>query len=152
MTAIALRRALPFFVAAAICITAGGLLAAVTASVTTQKTAWVTAYLVLVGGVAQAGLGAAMGWLARRARVRTAWIAFALFTLGNAGVLAGQLTALIAVTFVGGSLLVAALAVIVAATRGGDAAHPVLLWGFRVLVLVLAVSVPIGLLLAAMRR
>jgi hypothetical protein len=148
----ALRRALPFFVAALVCVVAGGLLAAATAYVTTQKTAWATAYIVLVGGVAQAGLGAALGWLARRAAVRTAWIVFALWNLGNAGVVAGQLSSLIVLTFAGGMLLVAALIVTVLATGGGAPTHPVLLWGFRVLVIVLAVSIPTGLVLAVVGR
>lgn len=144
----ALRRALPFFVAAAVAVTAGGVLAAATASVTTQKLAWATAYVVLVGGVAQAGLGAGMGWLAQRAGMRMAWIGFVLFNAGNIGVLAGQLAGIIALTFAGGALLVAALVVIVVATRGGGRRHPVLLWGFRAIVVILAVSIPIGLLLA----
>ncbi|HET8928875.1 MAG TPA: hypothetical protein VFN24_13730 [Microbacterium sp.] len=144
----ALHRALPFLVAAAISITAGGVLAAATAYVTTQKTAWATAYIVLVMGVAQAGIGAAMGWLAQRASMRAAWIALVLFNLGSIGVLAGQLTGVIALTFAGGALLVAALVMIVAATRGGSPAHPVLVWSFRILVVVLAVSIPVGLLLA----
>ncbi|UUT35946.1 hypothetical protein [Microbacterium elymi] len=46
----------------------------------------------------------------------------------------------------------AALAVIIAATRRGAPAHPVLLWGFRALVVVLAVSVPTGLVLAVVGR
>lgn len=148
----ALQRALPFLVAAAAAVTAGGLLAAATAYVTTQKTAWATAYIVLVMGVAQAGIGAAMGWLAQRARVRTAWIALVLFNLGSIGVLIGQLTGVIALTFTGGALVVAALAVIVAATRGGSPGHPGLVWSFRVLILVLAVSIPIGLTLAVVGR
>ncbi len=144
----ALRRALPYLVSALVCTVAGGLLAAATAYASTQKTAWATAYLVLVGGVAQVGLGAALAWLAQHASMRTAWVGFVLFTLGNAGVLAGQLSGLIALTFTGGALLVVALAVIVAATRGGAPAHPVLLWGFRALVVLLAVSIPTGLVLA----
>jgi hypothetical protein len=148
----AVHRALPFLAAGVVWIIAGGLLAAATAYVTTQKTAWATAFIVLVGGIAQAGLGVAMGWLAQRARVRTAWIAFALFNLGSVGVLAGQLTAVIALTFAGGVLLVAALAVIVAATRHGSPVHPILVWSFRALVILLAVSIPVGLLLAVVTR
>lgn len=145
----ALRRALPFFVAALVCVIAGGLLAAATAYVTTQKTAWATAYLVLVGGVAQAVLGAAMGWLAQHARMPLAWAAFVLFTLGNIGVLAGQLSGLLPLTFAGGALLVIALALVIAATRRGAPAHPVLLWAFRIVAVILAVSIPTGLVLAA---
>ncbi|UUT35945.1 hypothetical protein [Microbacterium elymi] len=97
-----MRRALPFFVAALVFVVAGGMLAAATAYTTTQKTAWATAYLVLVGGVAQAGLGAAMGWLAQRAGAVLTWTGFVLFTVGNLGVLGGQLSGLVPLTFVGG--------------------------------------------------
>jgi len=145
----ALRRALPFFVAASVYVIAGGILAAATAYVTTQKTTWATAYIVLVGGVAQAVLGAALGWLAQRARMPLVWAAFALFNLGNIGVLAGQLTGLLALTFTGGALLVVALVLVIAATRRGAPTHPVVLWAFRIVVVVLAVSIPTGLVLAA---
>jgi len=145
----ALRRALPFFVAAAVYVIAGGVLAAATAYVTTQKTAWATAYIVLVGGVAQAVLGAALGWLAQHARTALVWPAFVLFNVGSLGVLAGQLTGVLALTFTGGALLVIALVLIIIATRRGAPAHPVLLWGFRAVAVILAVSIPTGLVLAA---
>ncbi|WP_165310864.1 hypothetical protein [Microbacterium protaetiae] len=145
----ALRRALPFFVAALVFVVAGGLLAAATAYSTTEKTAWATAYMVLVGGVAQGVVGAAMGWLAQRARMPLTWAAFALFNLGSIGVLAGQLSGLLALTFTGGALLVIALILIIIATRRGAPAHPVLVWAFRVVAVVLAVSIPTGLVLAA---
>lgn len=148
----AMQRALPFLVAGVVWVIAGGVLAAATAYVTTQKTAWATAFIVLVGGVAQAGLGVAMGWLAQRARLRTAWVAFAVFNLGSVGVLAGQLTAVIALTFAGGAVLVAALVVIVVATRNGSPGHPILVWSFRALVILLAVSIPVGLILAVVGR
>jgi hypothetical protein len=146
------RRALPFLVAALVCVVAGGLLAAATAYVTTQKTAWATAYLVLVGGIAQAGLGAALSGLAQRPSARLAWVVFVLFNAGNVGVLTGQLTGLVAMTLIGGAVLVAALVVVIVATRRGVPAHPVLVWGFRALVVVLAVSIPTGLLLALFGR
>jgi len=145
----ALRRALPFFIAALVYVIAGGLLAAATAYVTTQKTAWATAYIVLVGGVVQAVLGAALGWLAQRARMPLTWAAFVLFNLGNLGVLAGQLAGVLALTFAGGALLVIALILIIIATRRGAPAHPVLVWAFRVVAVILAVSIPTGLVLAA---
>src|SRR5699024_6833650 len=105
------------------CVVAGGLLAAATAYVTTQKTAWATAYLVLVGGVAQAGLGAAVAWLAPRAPRRMAWFSFVGWNLGNAGVLAGQLAAVLALTDIGTGILVVSLVVVLIAVgrwgRGG---------------------------------
>lgn len=145
----------PFLIAGVACIVGGGLLAAATAYVTTQKTAWATAYLVLVGGIAQAGLGAAVAGLSPLASRRLAWTVLIGWNIGNAGVLAGQLSGLVALTDVGGAVLVVSLVLVLIAVRSGRRAdivlsptHPGVLWAFRVLVLVLAVTIPIGLTLA----
>lgn len=149
----------PYLIAGLVCIVAGGLLAAATAYVTTQKTVWATAYIVLVGGVAQVGLGAAVAWLAPSAPRRFAWCAFVGWNIGNAGVLAGQLAAILPLTYIGTAILVASLVVILLSVRTGRiagadgalehaAAHPGVLWSFRGLVLLLAVTMPIGVILA----
>lgn len=152
----AVRRALPYLVAAVVYVIVGGALAAATAYVTSEKTAWATAYIVLVGGVAQAGLGAALGWLAPQARPAVNWAAFVLWNLGNIGVLAGQLSDVVAETFIGGGLLVIALVLVIIETAEGTRhrapVHPVWLWAFRGLVVLLAVTIPIGLVLAAIGR
>lgn len=152
----AVARALPYLVAAVVYIVAGGVLAAATAYVTVEKTAWATAYIVLVGGIAQAGLGAALGWLAPQARPGVNWAAFVLWNLGNIGVLAGQLTGVVAETFIGGGLLVVALVLVIVETaEGGRHRAPVhrgWLWAFRGLAVVLAVTIPTGLVLAALGK
>lgn len=143
---------LPFLVAGTVCIIAGGLLAAATAYVTTQQTAWATAYIVLVGGVAQIGLGAGVAWLSPHAGARLAHWAFAGWNLGNAGVLAGQLAAVVVLTDIGTAFLVATLVLVLIAVRGRHAAdtpaHPGVLFAFRALVVLLAVSMPVGVVLA----
>lgn len=146
----------PFLTAGIACIVAGGLLAAATAYVTTQKTAWATAYIVLVGGVAQAALGAAVAWLSPRADQRWAWISFVGWNLGNAGVLGGQLAGLLILTDAATVVLVASLIVVLMAVRNRhseDGApikppHPAVLYLFRALVVLLAVTMPIGVALA----
>lgn len=146
----------PFLVAGVLCVIGGGLLAAATAYVTTQKTAWATAYVVLVGGVAQIGLGAAVAWLAPVASRRAAWWAFGGWNLGNAGVLTGQLTGTVVLTDLGTALLVAALVLVLVAVRSrhrtdpgaADAAHPAVLHLFRALVVLLVITMPIGVVLA----
>lgn len=113
---------MPFVIAGVACIVAGGLLAAATAYVSTQKTAWATAYIVLVGGVAQVALGAAVTWLRPSARPRPGWVAFACWNLGNAGVLAGQLAGVVALTDIGAALLVVGLGVVLfSIARGAPA-------------------------------
>jgi len=155
---------LPFLIAGVACLVGGGLLAAATAYVTTQKTAWATAYVVLVGGVAQVALGAAVTWLRPAANRRWGQIAFVCWNLGNAGVLAGQLAALVVLTDVGSALLVVALALVLAATARRRASrgfsrygptpehrqppHPVLLWAFRALLVILLAGIVVGTVLA----
>jgi hypothetical protein len=148
----------PFLIAGVACIVAGGLLAAATAYVTTQKTAWATAYIVLVGGMAQVALGAAVAWLAPTASRHLAWWAFAGWNLGNAGVLGGQLGGVLLLTDLGTVILVAALVTVLVAARsrrrapggasGLPSPHPAVLWAFRGLVVLLAVTMPIGVILA----
>lgn len=146
------HRDLPFLIAGAAYTIGGGLLAAATAYVTTQKTAWATAYIVLIGGVVQIALGAALAHLAPRAAATTDWIILALFNLGNAGVLAGQLGGVVLLTDLGTLSLAVSLALALVATwRGSDAGgptHPGWLWGFRVLLAFLAVSMVTGVVLA----
>lgn len=149
---------LPFLIAGAVCIIGGGMLAAATAYVTTEKTAWATAYIVLVGGVAQVVLGAAVAWLTPAAPVRLAWVAWAAWNVGNIGVVAGQIAGLLVLTDLGTAALVVGLAVILLSGHGvgsglsADAAthrlRPRLLLAFRIVVVLLAVSMVVGVVLA----
>jgi hypothetical protein len=139
----------PFLGLGAACVVAGGVVSAASAGGPTEHTAWAVAYLVLVAGVAQIGLG--LGQLLAT-RPAGAWSAveLALWNVGNAGVLAGVLVPVTALVDVGGALLVVALALAVYNVRGARAQGPMrwLLYAFRVLVVVLLVSVPVGLALA----
>lgn len=145
-----IRAVTPLLTVGGACVVGGGLLAAATAYSTTQQTAWATAYLVLVGGVAQIGLAGGLGWLTSLVDRRVVWAVVALWNIGNAAVVAGQLASIPASTFAGAAALLAALLGVVAQTRraGVAPAHPLALWGFRGLVVLLAVSIPIGLVLA----
>lgn len=149
----------PFGLAGIACVAAGGLLAAGTAYASTRQTAWATAYLVLVGGLAQVALGAAMAHLAPVAGRHQAWATFAGWNLGNAGVLVGQLTGSTTVTDIGGALLVLTLAAMLWSTHGarpGDRASSPgrpsvrrwILLAFRILLALLLISIPVGLILA----
>jgi hypothetical protein len=79
-----------------------------------------------------------------------------VFALGNAGVVVGTLIDTVWLVDVGGALLVVALALMVWGVRAGVEAVPhrpqawvvALLWLYRVLVVVLLVSIPVGLVLA----
>lgn len=159
--------ALPFAVLGVACVIAGGLVAAATAPNPSEHGSWAAAYLVLVAGVAQVGLGVGQAALAVRvpsAASRTA--EFAAWNCGNALVIAGTLAGVTALVDLGGALLVAALALLVRGVRGArptrvaadapteraaggsNQPHRWPLFAFRALVLVLLVSIPIGLVLA----
>ena len=138
----------PFLAIGVSAVIAGGLLSAVTARNASYHSAWVVAYLVLVVGVAQVALGAGrasvVGAVPRAARVA---LEVSLFNLGSAGVIAGTFTGLAVLVDAGSVLLVAALVLLVAASRGSQAQR----WrtvGFRTLIGFLMLSVVVGIVLA----
>lgn len=177
---------LPFAAFGVACVIAGGLVAAVTAPAPTEHASWSAAYLVLVAGVAQIGLGAGQALLAAGAPSgRLLAAEFAAFNAGNAAVIAGTVLRVPPVVDAGGVLLVVSLALLLHAVRGSGAtgvapggpdvtaAMPSgpdvtaaapggsvsagmpgrrwLLLGYRLLVAMLLVSIPVGLVLAGLR-
>lgn len=153
---------LPFAVLGSLCVVVGGLVAAVTARAPTEPGTWAAAYLVLVCGVAQAGLG--FGQALSTSRTPTSIVAVQVigWNLGNGGVLAGTLTGRTAVVDVGGALLVGALILLgcglVKDSKGtgveGTRIRPVsgvrrwFRFGYGLLIVVLVLSIPVGLVLA----
>ncbi|MFE6733924.1 hypothetical protein [Microbacterium sp. NPDC057650] len=129
----------------------GGLLAAVTGPLELAKGSWAAAYLVLVAGVTQVAMGVAL----RRwgGRVGAAWWQFVLWNLGNAAVILGTLLASPALVFVGSAALVAALALAFLATlRGARTQDRMLLIGYRLLLVLVVVSIPVGMVLFVIRQ
>lgn len=147
------RAARPFLVLGTVLVVVGGLVSAASGLAPSEHGSWAAAYLVLIAGVAQVGLGLGQAHLAARvppARVRL--VEVVLWNVGNAAVLAGTLLRVVPVVYVGGALLVAALVVVVQQVRGARTVS--LRWpllAFRGLVLILVVSIPIGLVLAQVR-
>jgi hypothetical protein len=132
-------------------IVAGGLVSAASAGGPSEHSAWAVAYLVLVAGVAQVGLGLGQMWLAPRAPSGLAvLLELGCWNVGNAGVIAGVLLDVTGLVDAGGALLVIALALAVLGARDSRAEgrNRLLLNGFRALVVVLLVSIPVGLVLA----
>ena len=141
------------------CIVAGGLVAAVTGPLGLDRGSWVAAYLVLVGGVAQLAFGWVPGALGRWAGRRSAWVLVAAWNVGNALVITGTLTDSPVGVDAGSVLLVLALVLAIRDVGGPDRAQggP----GARVrrligraylgLLIVLAVSIPVGIVLAHLR-
>lgn len=141
---------MPFIVLGAACVVAGGLVAAAVAMDPSQLGSWAAAYLVLVGGVAQVVLGTGQALLASQLPGRRAVAAgLAGWNTGNGAVLAGTLLGATWLADVGGVLLVAVLVLALAGIHGA-VRHPA--WPlhlYRVLIALLLVSIPAGLVMAA---
>lgn len=144
--------ALPFVVLGAACVVAGGLVAAAVAMAPSQLGSWTAAYLVLVGGVAQVALGAGQALLAPRLPGRRTIAArLAGWNVGNGAVLAGTLLGATWLADIGGVLLAAALLLALAGIRGAVRRPAWPLHLYRALIALVLVSIPVGLVMAAVR-
>lgn len=131
----------------------GGLVAAATGPLGLANGSWAAAYLVLVVGVAQG----AMGYSRTRRpeqRHRTGWAQFSCWNAGSAAVIIGTLVARPWMVDAGSVLLVIALVLALDATRPrapGATASP---WPavYRGMLLLLAISIPIGMVLSHLRH
>ena len=143
----------------ACCVVLGGLVAAVTGPLDLAHGSWLAAYLVLVAGVAQYAMGQSRR---RRPDVlppRRGWAQIGCWNVGNVLVIGATLAAEPLVVDLGSILLVIALAIALrAAQPDGAAAHSATGWApalfdraYRMLPLVLAVSIPIGMALSHWR-
>lgn len=145
------RTASSFVIFGFAAIAAAGLLAAVTASIPQRQILWAIAYLVLVVGIAQIGLGAGQAWLAERpigAPLLTAQ--FVAFNLGNAGVIGGTFADTSLLVDAGGAALVVSLILFVRGTRASTTSW--LKTVYWILLVILIVSIPIGLILSHLRH
>jgi hypothetical protein len=149
----ALQQAAPGIGLGMACVVAGGLVAAGTSVAPSEHGSWLAAYLVLVAGVAQVALVLGQAMLAPRPpSSRTVVTELIAWNAGSAAVAAGTLAGLTLLVDIGGALLLLTLALLVRAVRGADRdADRTNRWAmlaYRLLVLCLAVSIPIGLWLA----
>ena len=134
-------------------ILAGGLVAAVSDPLDVYRGSWMAAYLVLVVGVAQV----MMSWARRHwgtSRAAAGWAQCAAWNIGSAGVIAGTLADTSLIVFVSSAVLVAALVIASLDTRrarptSGDALR---LLAYRALLVILAVSIPVGMVLSYLRH
>jgi hypothetical protein len=139
----------------------GGLVAAVTGPLDLGHGSWLAAYLVLVGGVTQCAMGQARSRRPEIIQSRGSWAQIGCWNVGNALVIGGTLTGQpLAVDF-GSALLVIALAIAFHAARPGTGTatrsaaggmSALIGHAYRALLLVLAVSIPVGMALAHLRH
>lgn len=142
------RPSVPLLAAGGVSVVVGGLIAAVTGPTGWEQGSWVAAFVVLVAGVAQVGLG--VGQAQFTAASRSVGFAAAECVLWNAGcllVVTGTLLSSPVVVSVGAAPLVAVLAMSTVAVRG-RARQSRLALAYRALLIVLLVSVPVGIALA----
>lgn len=145
-------RATPFVIIGSGFVVLGGLVAAITAPASLAHGSWAAAYLVLVTGVAQIGLGVGQALLGQR--IPTAKLVLAElvgWTAGSAAVIAGTLVTKPWLVSAGGAVLVVTLGLLAYGARGSGSQVGRLLWLYRGLLLVLLVSIPVGLVLSAIR-
>jgi hypothetical protein len=135
----------------AVAIVAGGMLAAFSAHHPTEPAVWASAYLVLVAGVAQMAFGAAVYLFANRDSRKPVISAFISYNICNIFVLMGTVYkhrssyGLLAVEG-GGLIIIFAILSLLYATRGAKRS-----WGllaFYIIATAIAVSAPIGMILA----
>lgn len=146
----------PFLVPGVLAVVAGGLLAAVVAPAPTEHATWAAAYLVLVWGVAQVGLGVGQGLCAGRLSTVLVVTQVIGWNVGCAAVVLGTLTSVPAVADVGAVLLVVALILCARGLTGGPARRRVGVrswarWSYGLLIAVLLVSIPVGLIVLRLR-
>jgi hypothetical protein len=139
----------PSFLIGAGGIIAGGLVAAIAATNPSENGIWAAAYLVLVVGVAQIGLGLGQAWIATRSPASSVVLAeLALFNLGHAAVIGGTLAGRTSLVDIGGGLLIVALGMYLWVTRKTSGGWVTL--GYRLMIAVVLISIPVGLVLARM--
>ncbi|GIF01528.1 hypothetical protein [Paractinoplanes rishiriensis] len=143
------------------CVVIGGLVAAVTGPLELAHGSWLAAYLVLVGGVAQWAMGQARSRRPDVLQPRRSWAQIGCWNVGNLLVIAATLTGAPWAVDLGSILLVIALVLAWHAARPGTgtSARLATAWAsllvdraYRMLLLVLAVSVPVGMVLSHSRH
>jgi len=143
------RALLPFLIPAAVATIAGGLVAAVASAAPFDHGAWIAAYLVLVNGVALAGLAGVTAALGAEARLEstTAYAVLALFHVANTGVIVGTVTSTPSMV-VAGAVILAAVFVWFASIIPRSATPRWLALADRGLLVFLAASAVVGCVLA----
>jgi hypothetical protein len=142
------------FTAGGASVVAGGMASAVAGPTHWSHGSWVAAFLVLVAGVAQFAIGAGQAHLAQRPpSIRFVRAQCLTWNTGCALVIAGTLVSSPVTVSAGSAPMVAAIVMAVVALRGGPRGQRSAdLLGYRLLLLVVLASTPIGIALAWARH
>ncbi|MDG3016502.1 hypothetical protein [Speluncibacter jeojiensis] len=143
--------ALPFEVAGAAAIVIGGILAAATAHNPTEHGTWSVAYLVLVAGACQFAIGLGYATLSQQPQSPRRALGLAVvFNAANVAVIVGTVTGQTWLLGIGAVALALTLLVMLVGIRGAEPGPLPRL--YRLLIVLLAVSIPIGLVLQTVRK
>lgn len=143
--------AAPFAAASAAAIAIGGFLAAATAHSPTEHGTWSVAYLVLVAGVCQLAIGLGYAWLPPHPQPSRRALCLAVaFNAANLAVIVGTVTGQTWILVIGAAVLALTLLMMLTATRGAEPGPLPRL--YRLLIVLLAVSIPIGLTLQTLKN
>lgn len=133
------------------CVIGGGLVSAAAAPAPSYHSSWAVAYIVLVAGAAQVALGLGQSALTEgNVADRTVRAELLGWNLGNAAVVAGTLLDVTPVLYAGCALLVAVLVLVLYAIRHAKPAR--MLVATRVIVILLLISMPVGIVLEAVKH
>ena len=134
-------------------VIAGGMISAFLAHDPSRLAMWVSAYLVLVAGVAQVVFGLSLYKLSRAQYILHVWVAFILYNLANAEIIVGTLYKHTQygrpMVLAGGIGMILALAYMILATK--HATRSLILKSFYVFICLILACIPIGLWLSATR-
>ncbi|WP_437582679.1 hypothetical protein ACSAGD_10475 [Paramicrobacterium sp. CJ85] len=151
--AVALRRTgVPFLVAGIVSIIIGGVVAAVTSPLSLEHGSWAAAFLVLVSGVALAALGVAQSALVADVGTGRIGAELATWLVGSLAVLGGTLLSSPLIVDVGGILLLISAVIFIATVRRSPGSSTAAVWTFRIVLLIIVVSIPIGLIMSHLRH
>lgn len=130
----------------------GGLVAAFTGPLELARGSWLAAYLVLVGGAAQYTMGRARSPRSDMSPPqRSSWAQVGCWNGGNALVIGGTLAGAPPLVDLGSALLVVALVIAFRAACSGRLS-PLIDRAYRAMLLVLALSIPVGVVLSHLRH
>jgi hypothetical protein len=138
-----------FVALGAMCVIAGGCVAAASSVAPSETASWAAAYLVLVAGVAQVFLGLGQVLVARPiVSLAVCGAELACWNVGNTAVLVGVVGRFEALLLIGSALLVVALGLFAFSTRRSVVDRGWLQIGYRIGLVVLTLSIPAGVVLA----
>lgn len=137
-----------FTVTGMVFVIAGAFVAAATGPLEWSKGSWLSAFMVLVCGVAVMAIGIAQQHSPAPISMRTRLVQLVGWLVANALVAVGALTETTVVTAIGSILLFAVLLLTVWVGRAIAATRHVWAYLYVAILLILAVSIPIGMVLS----